>query len=217
MKMKEVTILTDFGEAFVDENGSFPCGTTDEQKRNAVKVVEGADYVIEWTDVHPRSSSEFVVNGGLYLTHNLLKKDQYNLEELGVQPGQTVNPTLTKILYDAVKHRRSGLIVPRHVFFQDYNGESDYRPSFTFQDVEDTFGVQKLDAQEFLDGGIDRVVNAKHMFNGAGLQSTEWLGHVHGVPDMEMNAATLLKQQYGQGKDLRINVTGVVMSICVYQ
>jgi hypothetical protein len=61
------------------------------------------------------------------------------------------------------------------------------------------------------------VVNAKHLFNGSALQATQWLGRVEGVPDLEMNVFSLLKQKYGQGQDLRFNLTGVVMGICIYQ
>jgi hypothetical protein len=212
-----INVLVDWGKSFVDKEGSFYCGTTDEQKEKAVQINQQADMTIYFADVHSRSSSEFSCNGGLYPAHNLVKKDAKSLEDLDVESGKVVSPELTDPLQYLVKDRSSGLIVPRHVFFQDYNGEEYPRPCFSFEDVEETFGVQKLKPQEFLDGRIDYIINAKHMFNGAGYQVTDFIGEVEGVPSIEMNALTLLKQKYGQGQGLNFDVTGVVMGICIYQ
>ena len=215
--MKNIKILVDFGRSFVDEDGSFYCGTTEEQKDKAVEINKEGDLIIYLSDVHTKFSREFLTNGGPYPAHNAIKRDQQEHASLDVDPEKTLSPQLTERLYDMVKDRKSGLIVPRHVFFQDYDGGPNYTPAFTFNDIEQTFGVKALNPQEFLDGGIDYIVNAKHMFNGASLQSTEWMGNIPGVPSIEMNAFTLLKQQHGQGADLQFDLTGVVMGICVYQ
>ena len=214
---RKINVLVDWGEAFVDTNGSFYCGTTEEQKERAVEVVWQSDLVLYLSDVHTRTSSEFIVNGGLYPAHNLRKKDWHDLETIGVELGKTVSPQLTAKLYGLVKDQQSGLIVPRHVFFQDYNSEADATPAFSLEDVEETFGVSRLDEKAFLDGKISYVVQAKHMFNGTGSQSTEFLGSFPGVPEVEKSVFTLLKQQYGQGSGLEFDVTGVVMGICIYQ
>ena len=222
--MKKINVLVNWGKSFVDENGSFYCGTTKKQKNNAVKIGKNADLVIYFADIHTRGSTEFTVNGGDFPTHNLVKKDWYDLDKLRVEKDKngnykTVSPELTNKLQDMVKDKKSGLIVPRHVFFQDYNGEKaeNIKSAFEFGDVVDTFGVKKLDPQEFLDGDIDYIINAKHMYNGVGSKSTEWMGNVPNVPTMEMNALTLMTQKYGLGKDLQFDITGVVMGICVYQ
>jgi hypothetical protein len=215
--MKRINVLVDWGSAFTDTNGSFYCGTTEDQKDNAVKINKNADETIYFSDIHSRDSSEFLINGGLYPVHNLTKKDSYRLNELGVKEGGNVSPQLTSKLYDLVKSKKSGLIVPRHVFFQNYNGEKNPNPAFAFEDVEDTFGVKKLNSQEYLDGGLEYVVNAKHLFNGAALQATDWMGQFPGVPEKEMNILSLMKQKYGQGKELEFDISGVVMGICIYQ
>ncbi len=212
-----INVLVDWGKSFVDPDGSFYAGTTEEQKDNAVRISRDNDMLVYLCDVHTRGSSEFAVNGGLYPAHNLIQKDQHHLSELGVESGKIVNPQLTEKLYDLVKDKRSGLIVPRHVFFQDYDEENDPKPAFKLEDVEETFGVKRLNPQDFLEAKIDYVVNAKHMLNGAALQATGWLGHVEGIPDQEMNVFSLLKQKYGQGRKLEFNFTGVVMGICIYQ
>ncbi len=207
--------LVDWGKSFVDEDGSFYCGTTEEQKDIAAKIAKSGDLWIYLTDVHTRGSSEFAVNGGLYPAHNLIDRDFYGLDKLGVEEGKTVSPRLTKKLHAIVKDKPSGLIVPRHVFFQDYDGRIQ-APPFSYQDVEDTFGVKRLDETALLDGETKYVINAKHMFNGAASQPTGWAGYIEGIPQEEMNVFALLKKKYGQGRDLIINHTGVVMGICIY-
>jgi len=214
--MVKVNVLVDWGKAFVDENGNFYCGTTEAQKDNAAGIAGDADLVIYLGDVHSRTSTEFIVNMGLYPTHNLIQRDQRDLEALGVEPGKTVSPQLTEKLHNMIKDKRSGLIVPRHVFFQDYNGEANPQPSFGFDDVAETFGLERLVPEEFLDGGIEYVVNAKHMFNGTATQNTAWLGDYEGVPSQEMNIFSLLKERYGQGEELEFDFTGVVIGICNY-
>lgn len=216
MERLVVENLVDWGKSFVDENGNFYCGATEEQKAIAAEVASDADLVIYNADVHTRGSSEFAINGGLYPIHNLVKKDRYDLDILGVEKDKSVSPQLTNKLHQIVKNKSSGLLVPRHVFFQDYDGK-EIEPAFTYKDVEDTFGIEILDSKEFLNGDIGYVINAKHLFNGAALQSTEFLGDFDGIPSREYNVYTLLKQKYGQGKDLVMNITGVVTGICIYQ
>jgi len=213
---KKINVLVDWGQAFVDQDGSFYCGTTEPQKDHAVKIAKDADLIVYLSDVHTRTSSEFTTNGGLYPAHNLIKKDQYNLEQLGAQ-GKNVRPQLTAKLYHLVKDKNSGLIVPRHVFFQDYNGEKNPQPAFSLKDIEETFGVKRLNEQEFLDGKIDYVINAKHNFDGTRLNPFNFAGEISGVPNLETNVFSLLQQKYGQGEELEFDLTGVVMGICIYQ
>ena len=135
---------------------------------------------------------------------------------MGVEKGKTVSPQLTDELYRLVRNKSSGLIIPRHVFFQDYDGK-EIEPAFTYKDVEDTFKINSLDSEEFLAGDVEYVINAKHLFSGTALQSTEFLGDFKGIPKREYNVYSLLKQKYGQGEDLVMNITGVVTGICIYQ
>ena len=122
--------LVDWGKSFTDSNGNFYCGTTDEQKQTAIRVAKDSDLWIYLVDIHTRGSSEFKANGGLYPAHNLIKKDWYDLEKLGVGKGKTVSPELTDTFNELVNDLPSGLIVPRHVFFQDYDGEAEKKPAF---------------------------------------------------------------------------------------
>ncbi|MFH0948967.1 MAG: hypothetical protein V1802_00595 [Candidatus Aenigmatarchaeota archaeon] len=213
--------LVDWGKSFVDLDGNFYSGTTEKQKNTAADVIRYGNMWIFSSDVHSRTSSEFSVNGGMYPVHNLVRKDWYNLDELGVAEEKTVSPELTLKLQEVVKDKRVGLSVSRHVFFQDYDTESqsrhNIRPCFSYKDVEETFGALKLNQQEFLDGAVPYVINAKHMFNGAAVKSTKWMRNFDYIPSGDENVFTLLQQKYGLGKNLAINHTGVVMGICIYQ
>jgi hypothetical protein len=105
--MKIINCLIDWGKAFVDVNGSFYCGTTKEQKDRAVEVNKEADMHIYLADVHSRDSPEFLVNGGLFPAHNLVKKDQVDLEKLQVEEGKTTSPELTDKLNAVVKIKKA--------------------------------------------------------------------------------------------------------------
>ena len=220
-----VQILVDWSRAFVDPDGSLYCQTTEEQKDTAVRLLKkgDTDLFVYAVDVHPNGSSEFLANGGRYGAHNLVAfdtpdyYDQATLEGLGIKEGQTASCRLTQKLEDVVGRLPSGLVVPRHIFFQDYDAEplEEFKAPFTMEDVADTFKVPFLEPQNFLDGDYKYVINAKHMFDGIANDSYQWAGDIKGVPGMEMNVFTLLKQMYGLGKNIEFNITGVVAGICI--
>lgn len=220
-----VQVLVDWSRAFVDKNGTLYCGTTDAHKDIAAMLMKDADLYVYVVDVHSEKSPEFLANEGKHPTHNLVGFDMPNyydeatLKRLGIEEGKTASCRLTQKLDDIVSKLPSGLIVPRHVFLQSYDAEplNQVKAEFSFDDAEKTFGVKRLNSGEFLGGAIKYVINAKHKYDGTGRKSTEWMGHIEGVPDMEMNVFTLLQQKYGQGRDLEFNLTGVVSGICVYR
>lgn len=217
MQKLAINILTDWGVSFVNPNGSFYCGTTEEQKDNAVAVANLADLLIYLCDVHTKRSAEFTINGGLYPAHNLIRRDWDNLPEIGLAEEAEVSPELTAKLQEVVERRESGLLVPRHVYYQDYDGEINYEPSFRIEDVEETFNIKRLNPDALLDGVIQYVLNAKHMFNGAAIQQGFWQNPFQPHQAHETHVLSILKEKYGLGYDLEINITGVVMGICVYQ
>ncbi len=212
--MKHFNVLVDWGNSFVDENGSFYCGTTNAQKERAKIILQASDTILEFNDVHTHNSTEFISNGGMYPAHNLIKKDWKHAKDLGVPEGKTTSPKLTHILQECVKSKEGVLFVPRDVYFQDYNGGTNTKPSFSFEDVQETFLLPKMHAY---DPSLEYIVSAKHMFNAAGMQATAHLGHFEGIPNQDGNIFTELKKHYGQGKDISFDITGVVMGICIYQ
>ncbi len=212
--MKHFNVLVDWGESFVDSNGNFYCGTTTEQKEKAGKILKAADTVLEFNDVHTSASTEFLINGGFYPVHNLIKKDWNKAKELQVPEGKTVSPQLTDALKKYVRTKEGVLFVPRDVYFQDYNGGRDAKPAFSFEDVQDTFLLPKMQAY---DPSLEYIVSAKHMFNAAGMQATMHLGNFENIPDEDGNIFTAIKSYYGQGENISFDITGVVMGICIYQ
>ena len=68
--------LIDWSKSFTDQNGTFYCGATDEQKEKITEILEIADLVINTTDLHPGNAPEFNINGGLYPGHNMALPEQ---------------------------------------------------------------------------------------------------------------------------------------------
>ncbi len=140
-----ISNLIDWSKSFVDENGSFYCGTTEEQKRNAAQIIQLADLVISTLDLHPVTAPEHMINGGLYPVHNAVKPWRYDADFIyNISPDgeeqrledKTVSPELTAILHEAASfNRKAALMVPRGVYFQ---GEHD-AIFCTPADIEETY------------------------------------------------------------------------------
>ena len=219
--MIRINCLVDWGKSFVDTNGSFYCGTTDEQKGRAAQILNtNHDLTIFFSDVHSRGSWEFEQNGGPYPVHNITDKDALALSD--IVKGKTASPQLTDNLLNIVAGKKSGLWVPRSVFFQDW--PYNVKPVYSLKDVENTFGVRRLTQMDPQDWLADKMylVNAKHLFNGAAVELTGPFSHYDGIPDNEDNLVSMLRRScdhydHPQGKGLQFDVTGVVMGICIYQ
>jgi len=178
--MKRIIIanLVDWSESFVDENGTFYCGTTLEQKKNAAKLVREADLVIETTDLHPITAPEHNINGGLYPAHNAVNPEEYsqdfiycltqtNALKLG---NKTLSPRLTKIIADELNGKERALIVPRGLYYQSGLKEPFCKP----EDIEKTFDSRIITAQEFLQRDYKHIIAPKQYFDATRLDS-DWL------------------------------------------
>lgn len=119
MKIIIIANLIDWSKAFTSKNGSFYCGTTDEQKQNTVKILNLADLVIENTDLHPLNAPEFRINGGLFPVHNVVLSEQYDAnfiymitpegKELKLET-KTLSPQLTEIIEQSIRERKKHLL-----------------------------------------------------------------------------------------------------------
>ncbi len=233
--------LIDWSRSFVDEKGSFYCGTTDEQKKNAASVAELADLVISSTDLHPLSAPEFKINGGLYPVHNLPRTKEYErgirlageiVDLVMVDPHDpakpitsyaSVNPSLTVAIDDTLKGRKTGVLMPREVYFQGPVEalESDYLTPFcSADDVEATFGAKLITTpDEFFSpegGDFTYIIAPKRFFDATRLDGRyNPSRHISGIPDMNFNIFSLLKGKY-PSKDYNLVFinTGVVEGIC---
>ncbi len=219
-----VSNLIDWSKSFVDKNGSFYCGTTDKQKRNAAQIIERADLVIANMDLHPVSAPEHAVNGGLYPVHNAVKPWEYgpdfvymktqDYEELRLGD-KTLSPELTGILSDAASASKGkgGIIVPREVYFQGENQTIFCQP----EDIEATFHKKIITKDDFLEGDFDYITAPKKFFDSTRLDSVITLPDVEikGVPAQNFNIYSLLKKKFPPDKyELIFINTGVVEGIC---
>jgi hypothetical protein len=207
-----ISNLIDWSKSFVDENGSFYCGTTEEQKQNAVRIICLADLVISNLDLHPVTAPEHTVNGGLYPVHNAV-----NLTPAGESQrlgDKTLSPQLTAILAEAAsKSQKEGIIVPRGAYFQGEDSTIFCTPA----DIEETYQKKILTLEEFLEGDFTYITAPKQYFDATRIDSDISLPQddIPGVPRQNFNIYSLLKIKYPatQYNLIFIN-TGVVEGIC---
>lgn len=214
--------LIDWSKSFVDKNGSFYAGTTDGQKQNAASIIRWSHLVINNMDLHPVTAPEHAVNGGLYPVHNAVKPWEYGPdfvynvttqgEELTLGE-KTVSPELTDILNGAVSQRKSGLLVPRSVYFQGESSNAFCTPA----DIEETFKQGLITKEEFMDGHFEYIVAPKQYFDATRLDSDISLPAtvIDRVPRQNFNIYSLLKMKYPPERFQLIFInTGVVEGIC---
>jgi hypothetical protein len=222
-KVIVISNLIDWSKSFVDENGSFYCGTTEEQKRNAANIIRLADLVISTLDLHPVTAPEHTINGGLYPVHNAVRPWQYGADFIyNISPdgekqrleNKSLSPELTGILHEAASfNRRAALMVPRGVYFQ---GEHD-AIFCTPADIEETYQQKIIIKEEFFEGDFDYITAPKQYFDATRLDSDISLpgDEIAGVPRQNYNVYSLLKKKFPSGKyDLVFINTGVVEGIC---
>lgn len=214
--------LIDWSKSFVDENGSFYCGTTDEQKRNAALIMERADMIIACMDLHPVTAPEHTVNGGLYPVHNAVKPWEYGPDFIymktrdgeNIKLGEkTLSPELTGILSENAAGRKGGVLVPREVYFQGENQSVFCTP----KDIEETYGRKIITKHEFLEENYDYITAPKQYFDATRLDSIISLPDtgIEGVPTQNFNVYSLLKKKFPPDRyDLVFINTGVVEGIC---
>lgn len=222
---KEIVLISnliDWSRSFVDPDGSFYCGTTEEQKANAAKIVERCHLVINNMDLHPVAAPEHAVNGGLYPVHNAVKPWEYKpgfvymIDNLGNEltlGDKTLSPELTGTLSKVCSSRRVGILVPRGVYFQ---GEEEI-PFCTPKDIEETFKQPIITKEDFFDGDYDYITAPKQYFDATRLDSCITLPESINdrIPKRNYNIYSLLKKKYPSSRfELVFINTGVVEGIC---
>ena len=221
--MKNIYIinLVDWSKSFVDKNGSFFCGTSQEEKDNTAKLMQLVDLVINTTDLHPKSAKEFTINGGLYPAHNIVLAELYDGsfvyhitdDAKFTLDNRTMSPTLTKTLEDALKERNKGIIVPKGVYFQGGAEEEVFSP----EDVKKTFGERIATPKDFLEGALDYIIAPKPYFDATRVDSDAVLpeSKLEGVPKTNYSVYDLIKQKYPESEyNITFINTGVVEGIC---
>jgi len=216
-----INVIVDLSVSFSTDKGSFSCCTTQAARDNAAKLARAADLVVYTTDVHDNTSSEFSTNGGLFPPHHIL----------GTCGGDAVpgsSPKPVPEVVEAVASRKAMICVPRHIYFPTDASLKDGVPVLKSADVEKEFGAPMAPEDiaaagaklKTCGGDVSMLYSAKNCFNGViemPVCNCTAAGHVDGVPDKNFNAFTLLRNVYGLGKGVRFIVSGVVLSICVFQ
>ncbi len=211
MKKMYIGVNIDWSKSFVDPNGGFYCGTTEEQKLLAARLMPYLDLVVNTTDFHSIKSREFKINGGMWPLHNVAEFRKINVTDYGLEAGATVSPEQTEVIEQAINKRKTGIIVPRHVYFQD--GKA---PVFTPETVEEAFGQKIVTPEEFMNTDFTYIISPKMHFDGTTLVSPRLLpkDHFPGIPEEEFNMFDLIKEKYGEDTEVVYIGTGVVDNIC---
>ncbi|ELP85198.1 hypothetical protein EIN_083100 [Entamoeba invadens IP1] len=194
----KICVLVDWSQAFVDTDGSFYGGETEQEIDKACQLVDMCERVIYFTDVHSAYCSEFTTNGGVYPVHNLVDKDLRIIKT-------NASARLTKRIQEHVnkKNLRCGIVIPNNVIYQTENDALD------IDDILKTFdNPQRIITPR--DYNYEYIISCKHFFNGTGLQVLP-----RGNPEEEFTGATLYQFQFGAGENVEFYLTGVVTGICV--
>lgn len=207
---KYIGVNIDWSKSFVDLNGSFYCGTTNEQKELAARLMPYLDLVVNTTDFHSVKGLEFKANGGMWPYHNVAEYKQINVEGLGLPKGTIISPEQTEVIEKAIYKDKTGIIVPRHVYFQD----SD-KPSFAPEQVEEAFGYKIITPEDFLKEDYTYIISPKTHFDATTVLSQRSIPktQIPGVPNEEFTIFDLIQEKY-QGKEIVYIGTGVVDNIC---
>jgi hypothetical protein len=217
-----IVTLVDWSKSFVDEDGSFYSGTTTRQKSNAAVAAELADMVVFSTDMHPVTSEENAINGGLYPAHNIGGFWRYSRDFVYFKTpsgkrltlgAKTLSPELTLEIEATLRDRKSSIIVPREVYFQG----GTRKPWISPNEVEKTFGKKISSAKGFVKGDQTFITAPKQYFDATRLDSDIALpgGAPAGIPRANYNVYSLLKLRYpAESYELIFVNTGVVEGIC---
>ncbi len=211
MRRIYVGVNIDWSKSFVDKNGSFYCGTTDEQKALAAKLMPHLDLVVNTTDFHSIKSREFKINGGMWLLHNVAEFRNLKVEDYGLPEGSTISPEQTEVIEREINKEITGIVVPRHVYFQD--GKSK---SFSPELVEEAFSQRIITLEEFFSRNFTYIIAPKMHFDGTTLVSERLLPKtkINRIPDEEYTVFDLIKEKFGEDSEIVYVGTGVVDNIC---
>ena len=211
MKPLYVAVNIDWSKSFVDKNGGFYCGTTDDQKEKAAVLMPFMDLAINTTDFHSIKAREFKINGGMWPLHNIAEFRDLDVTQYGLAADATVSPEQTEIIERRIRKRKAGIVVPRHVYFQDSN-----EPSFTPDLVEKAFGHAIITPEEFMAEDFDYITAPKTHFDATVLVSERMLPKTDltRVPREEYTVFDLVQEKYGTNRQIVYVGTGVVDNIC---
>jgi hypothetical protein len=207
-----IGVNIDWSKSFVDENGGFYAGTIQRQKDLASKLMPHLDLVIYATDFHSIKSKEFQINGGMWPLHNVAEYKTINPEDYGLDKNTTLSPEQTKTIDDKVNKTKTGIIVPKHVYYQDGSHKS-----FEPKDVENAFDEKIITPEEFVDEDFTYIISLKTHFDATRNVSDYLLPESSDakIPNRDYTVFDLLAKKYpSENYNLIFVNTGVVENIC---
>jgi len=207
-----IGVNTDWSDSFTNLKGAFYCGTTQKQIDLAAMLMPHMDLVIYATDFHSIKSKEFKINGGLWIIHNAAEFLNIDVTKYGLKKDTTISPRQIKTIDDVINKAKSGIIVPKHVYYQD-----DEVPSFLPKDVEQAFGERIITPDEFLKEKFTYIISPKIFFDATRTVSDYGLPHkkVKGIPTRDYNVFSFLQKKFSSDQyNLVFINTGVVENIC---
>lgn len=206
-----VGVNIDWSKSFVDKNGGFYCGTTEEQKTLAARLMPSLDLVVNTTDFHSIKSREFKINGGMWPLHNVAEFRKINVEDYGLTEGTTISPEQTEIIDREIDKRRSGIVVPLHVYFQEGK-----EISFTPKLVEEALGNRIITPEEFMREDFNYIIAPKMHFDATTVTSERLLPKIkrERLPATEYTIFDLIHEKYNGKREVVYIGTGVVDNIC---
>lgn len=211
MKKLYVGVNIDWSKSFVDSNGGFYCGTTEEQKKLAAELMPQLDLVVNTTDFHSIKSKEFKINGGIWPLHNVAEFREIDVTDYGLNDGMTISPEQTDIIDKEIDKSLTGIVVSRHVYFQ---GGEDL--AFSPDLVEKAFGHKIITPEEFMREKFTYLIAPKTHFDATTVVSEFGLPNkrISRVPDQEYTVFDLIQEKYGKNHEIVYIGTGVVDNIC---
>ena len=210
MKKIYVGVNIDWSKSFVDDNGGFYCGTTEEQKEKAARLMPNLDLVVNTTDFHSIKAKEFKMNGGMWPLHNVAEFRNLNVKDFGLAEGTTISPEQTEVIDKEINKSKSGIVVPLHVYFQDGN-ERSFTPGL----VEEAFGNRITTPEEFMKEEFTYIIAPKMHFDATTVISERLLPkNREGLPENEYTIFDLINEKYSGKREIVYVGTGVVDNIC---
>ncbi|MCR4327492.1 MAG: hypothetical protein NUV46_02840 [Nanoarchaeota archaeon] len=206
-----VGVNIDWSKSFVDPNGSFYCGTTGDQKSLVSKLMPHLDLVVNTTDFHSITSKEFSINGGMWPLHNIAEFRDINPLDYNLDKDSTISPEQTQVIENAINKTKTGIVIPRHVYFQ--GGDE---PSFTPDLVERAFQQKIITPEEFMNEDYTYIISPKMHFDATTIISPYFLPktNIEKIPNEEFTIFDLIDKKYGKSKEIVYIGTGVVDNIC---
>lgn len=143
--------------------------------------------------------------------HNVAEFRDIDVTTYGLKEGDVISPEQTGAIEKAINRKKVGIVVPRHVYFQDGT-----EISFTPELVEEAFGEKIVSADDFMREDFTYLISPKTHFDATATVSARLMPRdkYKRIPDEEFTVFDLIQEKYGKDREIVYVGTGVVDNIC---